>query len=176
MNLLPLETNNFERKLESKIAQQISNINYRLIVTLWDAKTCPEQYLPYLAWALSVDEWQETWTESVKRKVIERSLMLHRIKGTRRALELMLDALGYELKIVEWWEQEPQQTPGTFVVYASTADQAYTKNEIAVIRRTVEAYKRLSQHSQINFTTKACHPIYTGAALVINRVYRFTAS
>ena len=37
------------------------------IATLWDAETCPAHLLPYLAWAFSVDDWQDDWPETQRR-------------------------------------------------------------------------------------------------------------
>lgn len=58
---------------------------------LWNPATCPAALLPWLAWALSVDEWDNGWTESTKRAVVAASFALHRKKGTvgsiRRALQ-----------------------------------------------------------------------------------------
>ncbi|CNJ51511.1 phage tail fibers [Yersinia enterocolitica] len=34
---------------------------------LWNADTCPLPLLPYLAWAYSVDRWDEKWPEATKR-------------------------------------------------------------------------------------------------------------
>lgn len=57
---------------------------------LWNPETCPAVALPWLAWALSVDEWDASWTEETKRRVVAESVTIHRQKGTiagvRRAL------------------------------------------------------------------------------------------
>ncbi len=38
--------------------------------TLWNWRACcPVNLLPYLAWALSVDRWDEKWPEATKRSV-----------------------------------------------------------------------------------------------------------
>ena len=60
------------------------------IAHLWRPETCPASALPWLAWALSVDEWDANWTEDTKRRVVSETIMIHRQKGTitgvRRAL------------------------------------------------------------------------------------------
>lgn len=40
--------------------------------------------------------------------------LLHFLKGTREGLELILNVLGFEIIIEEWWEQSPQGEPHTF--------------------------------------------------------------
>jgi len=65
------------------------------IAKLWNAQTCPIDLLPWLAWAVSVDEWDETWTESQKRETVDASYDVHRYKGTPHAIKAALGALGY---------------------------------------------------------------------------------
>ena len=69
--------------------------------TLWDPQTCPLDVLPWLAWALSVDEWDAGWTEEKKRAAVAASIDLHRRKGTIGAVRKALSALGYEVEINE---------------------------------------------------------------------------
>lgn len=71
------------------------------IKTLWSPQTCPEAQLPWLAWALSVDEWDSTWPVETKRSVIAESIEQHRKKGTVGALRRALQRLGYEVEIDE---------------------------------------------------------------------------
>jgi phage tail P2-like protein len=63
--------------------------------TLWTPATCPAALLPWLAWALSVDEWDGTWPEERQRAVIAASVAVHRRKGTRGAVVAALAAAGY---------------------------------------------------------------------------------
>jgi phage tail P2-like protein len=71
------------------------------IKTLWTPQTCPEAQLPWLAWALSVDDWDATWPVETKRQVIADSIEQHRKKGTVGALRRALQRLGYEVEIDE---------------------------------------------------------------------------
>jgi phage tail-like protein len=52
------------------------------IADLWRPDTCPERLLPYLAWALSVDIWDEAWPAEKRRDIVRQSIELHRLKGT----------------------------------------------------------------------------------------------
>lgn len=54
---------------------------------LWRWDTCPPEFLPYLAWAMSVDLWSDAWSEERKREVIRDSFKLHRLKGTYGGLK-----------------------------------------------------------------------------------------
>lgn len=62
---------------------------------LYRPDTCPAHLLPWLAWALSVDEWDSDWPEQTKRNVIAASVSVHRRKGTRQSVREALDAAGY---------------------------------------------------------------------------------
>ena len=70
--------------------------------TLWRAHACPAHLLPWLAWALSVDEWDSAWPEHIKRAVIAASVEVHRRKGTRHSVRQALNAAGYgDAQIIE---------------------------------------------------------------------------
>ncbi len=61
---------------------------------LWNPATCPAALLPWLAWALSVDEWDDTWTEATKRAVVAASVEVHRRKGTVGSIKRALAVAG----------------------------------------------------------------------------------
>lgn len=65
------------------------------ITTLWNADTCPVAFLPWLAWALSVEIWDSGWSEDAKRGVIRESIAVHRQKGTVASVKRALAAAGY---------------------------------------------------------------------------------
>lgn len=62
---------------------------------LWNPETCPPHLLPWLAWALSVDEWDSGWSETTKRRTLMGSIGVHRSKGTVSAVKKALAAAGY---------------------------------------------------------------------------------
>lgn len=72
------------------------------IHTVMDPQACSAALLPWLAWSLSVDEWDAAWSEETKRATIAASVAVHRRKGTRAALRAAIDAAGYgDAEIVE---------------------------------------------------------------------------
>ncbi len=101
-SLLPPNASQLERDLSEAIAR-LGDIPVE-ISDLWNPDKCPLSMLPYLAWALSVDVWDESWTEDVKRAVVRESVAIHRIKGTPGAVEKMCAALGYNVRCLEWFE------------------------------------------------------------------------
>lgn len=71
---------------------------------LWNPMTCPAAMLPWLAWALSVDDWNTEWTESEKREAIAASIFIHRHKGTVVAVASALEAAGISgARLYERW-------------------------------------------------------------------------
>lgn len=65
------------------------------IRTLWNPATCPAALLPWLAWSLSVDEWDAGWSEARQREVIAASIGVHRRKGTIAAIKTAMATMGY---------------------------------------------------------------------------------
>lgn len=115
-SVLPTNLSDLERDLDSAIAR-IEDVNIP-ISTLWDPYNCPIETLPFLAWALSVDQWHSNWSDDVKRQVVAGSLDVHRIKGTRPAVEKALSDLGVTVDLAEWFEAIPQAAPYTFDLIA----------------------------------------------------------
>lgn len=95
VSLLPLNATAPERALESATARVGAVPNP--LRTLWDPWTCPAETLPWLAWALSVDTWDNAWPEETKRAVVAGSLSWHRKKGTPWAIKQALANIGYPI-------------------------------------------------------------------------------
>lgn len=75
---------------------------------VWRAQVAPSVVLPWLAWALSVDEWGEDWSDEVQRNSIEASIEIHRHKGTIHSIRLALRSAGYgEATILEGFGGQP---------------------------------------------------------------------
>lgn len=83
--------------LETTLAQaaRLRMLQPETLRTLWNPWTCPERILPWLAWALSVDEWDDRWSPATRRSTIAAALEVHRIKGTLAAVRKALAAAGY---------------------------------------------------------------------------------
>jgi phage tail-like protein len=61
---------------------------------LWDPWKCPMALLPWLAWALSVDIWDDRWPEPKKRHVVATALPRLQRKGTPAGLREYVDIAG----------------------------------------------------------------------------------
>ena len=100
IDLLPQNASALEKRIDTVNASRF-DLDIR-ISDLWDPYACPITFLPYLAFAFSVDYWDEEWSEEAKREVVAQAIKVHRHKGTPGALKDMLRAAGYgEVELVE---------------------------------------------------------------------------
>lgn len=104
---------------------------------------CPLPFLPYLAWALSIDSWSSDWPEPVKRARVRAAIEIQRRKGTAESVRSVVESFGGGVAIREWWQTEPRGEPHTFelVVTLSGADGApataeFTDAVISEVSRT----------------------------------------
>lgn len=92
MSLLPPNTTKLERALESAL---LKFDHPKIVPTLWNADDCPAETLPWLAWALSVDDWEADWPIAKKRAAVAESIEIHEHKGTPSAIKRALGVRGH---------------------------------------------------------------------------------
>lgn len=92
-SLLPSSSTEFERALE--LAMRTGSEADAPIHDLWNAQKAPVNHLPWLAWAVGVEEWDDQWPEQVKRQIIESTPQIRRYQGTVWAVREALRAAGY---------------------------------------------------------------------------------
>lgn len=143
-DLLPYNATDQERALAETTAR-ISDVPV-VVREVWDPDTCPSNVLPWLAWAFSVDDWDTNWSDAQKRQVIKQSVYSQRIKGTIGAVTRQLAALGYEIQILEWFQQSPKGTPYTFNVYITANQYPLTQADFQKILQVINTNKNLRSH------------------------------
>jgi phage tail P2-like protein len=116
------------------------------IRTLLNPDACPVSFLPHLAWAFSVDRWDDAWPEETKRAAIKSAYFIHRYKGTVAAVRRVVETLGYLVKIDEWWQTEPKGPRGTFALEVGVSDSGITDELRAELERLIEDAKPKSRH------------------------------
>lgn len=148
-SLLPINATKPEKDIEASI-ERISDIPVP-IKDLWNPQTCPEKLLPWLAWALSVDVWDSSWTTEIKRNVIAQSVSIHRIKGTVEAVEQALLTLGVQAELSEWFEHGG--IPHTFYLTAWANSNLVDENEpilnpwlYQTLKKTIDQVKPVRSH------------------------------
>lgn len=109
---------------------------------LWNPDTCPVSLLPWLAYALSIPDWSSDWTEAIKRARIKAAIEIHQRKGTKSSVKSIIDVLGGNIAISEWWETTPPGDPHTFKIILSatsggeTASSDFIQSLIDEVTRT----------------------------------------
>lgn len=112
---------------------------------LWHPASCPAHLLPYLAWAFSVDYWDDGWSEEAKREVIAAAYRVHSKKGTIAALREAVRPFGLELTVTEWWQENPRGEAGTFRLTAFSESAAISRKDFNELVRLIDEVKPLSR-------------------------------
>ncbi|MDH1590686.1 phage tail protein I, partial [Stutzerimonas stutzeri] len=135
---------------------------------VWNADTIPARYLPWLAWAYSVDEWDAAWQESQKRATVRQALAIQRQKGTIGAVRDALGALGIYVEVREWFQLTPPGEPYTFELYVEASQTPVTLEGIRAVEGVVNATKNLRSHlSQIRLSARCESHVHIGAVLCV---------
>lgn len=116
------------------------------IRTLWNPDECPVAFLPHLAWTMSVDRWDDRWSEATKRAAIKASYYIHLHKGTVAAVRRVVETLGFLIKIIEWWQTEPRGPRGTFSLEIGVLDSGITDEMFSEMERLIDDAKPESRH------------------------------
>lgn len=111
---------------------------------LWDAQRCPLPQLPWLAWALSVDEWDDSWSEAQKRAQVLGSIALHRKKGTPWAVKEALRRAGLER--VQLTEKPENAHWAEFDVEIDVVDRPVSQATLTKAIALIDAYKAARSH------------------------------
>lgn len=141
-SLLPINSTQLERAIEAA-TDEVTDVPLR---TLYNPDTCPTHLLHQLAWAWSVDRWDNKWSEAVKRSVIRSAFYVHAHKGTIGALRRVVEPLGYLIEIIEWFNTVPEGTPGTFALKVGVLDSGITEEMYQELERLIDDAKPVSRH------------------------------
>ncbi|HDU1592045.1 TPA: phage tail protein I [Klebsiella pneumoniae] len=161
-SLLPPGSSALERRL-AQACSGISDLNVPLR-DLWNPWKCPAKFLPYLAWAFSVDRWEENWTETAKRQAVSDAFWIHQRKGTVAAVKRVIEGLGYSMTLEEWWKVA--DPAGTFRLEIDLNEIGITEPMIYELERIIGDAKPVSRHlAQMTLTAGTRGPVWLGAAI-----------
>lgn len=155
-SLLPPNATNTEKALEGATSR-VGDVPVPLR-TLWNPQTCPENLLPWLAWALSIDAWKSYWPVEVKRARIASAIAIQRHKGTVKSIRDVIAAFGGSVVMQEWWQTTPRGVPHTFSLALTLSGQGgqeataqFVDDVIAEIDRTkpVRSHYTFTQSSTL---------------------------
>lgn len=155
--LLPPNTTPAERALEQSTAR-IGAVPVS-IATLWNPDTCPLNILPWLAWTLSVDNWDSGWSETSKRESLRKAVEIHQIKGTVASIKAALAAAGYgDATVIErfGWETYNASYNYDGSIYYSTPDH-WAEYRINLVRPITIAQANQVREILATVAPARCH-------------------
>lgn len=123
----------------AKVADvELGKINTDLLLIYPAIDSLNEQLIDYLAVQMHVDEYDDTENLDVKRQQVKQSFLLHRLKGTKYAVQKAVSTVYQSAKVEEWPEYSGE--PYHFRVTGITAPMNETKT-INKLVRLINAYK-----------------------------------
>lgn len=152
-SLLPPNATPLERAMEAAMRQPIDIP----IGKLWSAADCPLELLPYLAWALGVEDWDSDWPAAVKRAAVRDAFKIHREKGTLAGLKRVLMNAGAEYEYVE----RPSGVPMTARLSIFNSNAVYLPN----ITASIDRVKRASLDLEIVLAAAASGDVFLAGGL-----------
>ena len=163
-SLLPPQASPLERALEAVHADRMDGLaaeGLEVLATVRDPLRCPEAFLPLLAWEYDTQPYDPGWPEATRREAIRGSIDDWRIRGTRGAVEQILNRNGALFDLVENFGAEHHSAKLSILNTATLA------NVLLPIVDQLDAVKRLSVHLQITFHAGACVDIAVAAAALV---------
>lgn len=124
--------------LANVVDAEIEKINPDLLLIYPAIDSLNEQLIDYLAVQMHVDEYDDTADLDIKRQQVKQSFLLHRLKGTKYAVQKAVSTVYQSAKVEEWPEYSGE--PYHFRVTGITAPMNETKT-INKLARLINAYK-----------------------------------
>ena len=143
-HLLPLGSTPLEKHAAEILKSAVENPV--IIADLINPERCPLQLLAYLAWAFSVDKWDENWTDEVKRIAIKQAFFVHKHKGTIAAVKRVVEPIGYLVELKEWFAMQPQGKEGTFSITVEVSETGLNEQTYNELVRLINDVKPVSRH------------------------------
>ena len=114
----------------------------------------PVEMLDVLAYDLKVDWWDESYSESEKRKLLKDCIKIHKHKGTKYAVETAISAIYEGTKVEEWWEYGGD--PYCFRLLIDATYEDVDPERHAEVLKRVNLYKNLRSHLDgVEYTAQA---------------------
>ena len=157
VSLLPRNRTGVELQIEQTLTGKFDPafLDADIVRKLQEPSECPVNLLPWLAFALSVDVWSDGWSESVKRDVIDKSVAIHRKKGTLGAVKSAISALGIAQFDVLERKDNPTIAHGYFQLRFLADDPVINSRlKQQQLLSTVDSAKKLSAHYEAFLTAQ----------------------
>lgn len=162
-SILPPNASALERDIEAAVISRFLLLSASRARYLFNPDLCPAHILPWLAWAVSVDLWNENWTTERKRAVIRGAVCVHQSKGTIGALRTAIQGYnGMNIRVEEWFQYGGD--PFKFRVIAEILTSGISNlNEV---EQSILATKNLRSHlERLSFLMTANGETFVGVAV-----------
>lgn len=130
----------------------------------------PEAVIDLLAWQWHVDFYEPTLGIGVKRRLVRESIAMHRIKGTKVAVELALRMTRHTGEVIEWFEYGGK--PYYFRVSGIRADSVHPDGLRSLLRLIYEVKNERSWLENIDFVRPVRIGMYYGVLSSSGKQYR----
>lgn len=142
-SLLPPNATALLKDLEKVVAKSLDLETLNCFVN--NPNEAPENILPWLAWAVSADDWDDSWSEEIRRNVIKASIEVHKKKGTIGALKKALEAFNYtNVKVEEWFDYGAD--PYFFRVFFDVVEPGFDVNILPDVQKVIDNTKNARSH------------------------------
>lgn len=126
--------------IESCIASAFDiDINPFLIYLIDHVDVRLLKYLAYQFHILGDEGWNLAETEDEKRDLLKIAIQLHRLKGTKAAVERCLSLLGFDGEIEEWFEYTGRRK--RFRIVLTLTNKLQTEELYNLLIRCINAFK-----------------------------------
>lgn len=160
--LLPPSATQLERRFAT-VGAAISDIPVPL-ATLMNPDTIRLDLLPWLAWHLGIDAWENTWPEAQRRDVVRNAIQFARQKGTIAAVRRAIAPIGELIEVIEWWQETPPARRGTFRMRVGVLDSGITETMHVELERLINGAKPVSRHLMaLDIVLVSRGPVHVGA-------------
>lgn len=126
-----------------------------------------EELLDILAYDFKVDWWDPNYSLEEKRRTMKDSWRVHKMLGTKAAVEMALRAIYPKTDVREWFEYEGGK-PYHFKLYIDLTGEKWSEERPRRVLERVEFYKSLRSHlEEFQFTSRPKEPavLHMGGAL-----------
>lgn len=95
--LLYAAASGLEKAMIDADAPRLLEIDAEAIVASWDPYSIDIKLLPYLAWAMGVNFWNDKWSDQTKRDWVAAQWQFKALRGSDAAIEMAIDFAGRDI-------------------------------------------------------------------------------
>ena len=96
-SLLDPAASGMERAMADVDAERQIRIYAEAVVDVWDPYRIRLRNLPYLAWAMGVNLWDDDWRDTTKRTWVARQWEFKSLRGTEAGTRMAIDYIGRDV-------------------------------------------------------------------------------